>query len=267
MEEAERVRPPADARDEHVRQPAELAPHLAPDDRLEVAHQHRVRVRPGGGPDAVVGRPDVGDPVPDRLVHRVLERAASRPDGDHAPPEELHPEDVERLAHGVLLAHVDLALEAEERRDGRRGDAVLAGARLRDDPRLAHALGEEPLAQRVVDLVGAGVTEVLALEVDARAAGMLGEPLGERQGRRAPHVLPRELGDPLPEGRVAPRLAVRRLQLEERRHQRLGHVAAAEGAEVPRAVGQARPLGDLTHGHPRRRPRPRPAPPGRSARP
>jgi hypothetical protein len=43
---------------------------------------------------------------------------------------------------------------------------VLAGAGLGDDARLAHALGEQRLAERVVDLVRAGVVEVLALEVE-----------------------------------------------------------------------------------------------------
>ena len=51
-----------------------------------------------------------------------------------------------------------------QRRGGR--DAVLAGAGLRDDARLAHALGEQHLAERVVDLVRAGVAQVFALEPD-----------------------------------------------------------------------------------------------------
>src|SRR5262245_3135807 len=170
MEEAQRVRPTADTRHQDVRQPVELAPHLAADHRLEVAHHHRVRMRPGGGADAVIGRPDVGHPVPERLVHRVLEGPAPGAHWDHARAEQLHAEDVQRLARGVLLTHVDDALETEERRDRRGGHAVLPGAGLRDDPGLLHARGQEPLAERVVDLVGPGVAEVLALEIDPRAA-------------------------------------------------------------------------------------------------
>ena len=71
-----------------------------------------------------------------------------------------------QLAADVLGAHVDDALEVQQRAGGRAGDAVLAGAGLGDDPRLAHALGEQRLPERVVDLVRAGVVEVLALEVD-----------------------------------------------------------------------------------------------------
>ena len=55
----------------------------------------------------------------------------------------------------------------------RGGDAVHAGAGLGDDARLAHALGQHDLAEHVVHLVRAGVIEVLALEIDFRAAEML----------------------------------------------------------------------------------------------
>ena len=85
----------------------------------------------------------------------------------------------------VLLAHVDHALEAEQRTDGGRGHAVLAGAGLGDHARLAHAPREQNLAQAVVDLVRAGVQQVLALDVDARAAQRLGQPPGEVE-RRGP---------------------------------------------------------------------------------
>ena len=63
---------------------------------------------------------------------------------------------------------------AEQGGGGGGGDAVLAGAGLGDEPGLAHALGEQGLAEHVVDLVRAGVVEVLALEQQAEA-----EPLGQ----------------------------------------------------------------------------------------
>jgi len=52
---------------------------------------------------------------------------------------------------------------------------MLAGARLGDHPVLAHAPGEERLAEGVVDLVGAGVAEVLAFEVNIGPAIMAGQ--------------------------------------------------------------------------------------------
>jgi hypothetical protein len=62
--------------------------------------------------------------------------------------------------------------------------AVLACAGLGNHAGLAHAFREQDLGEGVVDLVRAGMTEVFALEVDLRAAQMLGETPGkiERRG-------------------------------------------------------------------------------------
>ena len=73
------------------------------------------------------------------------------------------------LAADVLLAHVDVALEPEPRAHRGGRDAVLARARLGDDAALAQPDGEQRLADGVVDLVGAGVVQVLALQPDVRA--------------------------------------------------------------------------------------------------
>ncbi len=59
------------------------------------------------------------------------------------------------------------------------------GAGFRDDARLAHFYGEQALADGVIDFVRAGVEEILALEVNARAVDMFCEALGELQRRRA----------------------------------------------------------------------------------
>ncbi len=114
-------------------------------------------------------RLDGGHPVPHGLVDGVLERAAAGLDGKHLGAEQPHAEDVEGLAFDVDGAHVDGALHAQQRRRGGRGHAVLAGAGLGDKAPLAHALGQQRLAEHVVDLVAAGVVEVLALEQQADA--------------------------------------------------------------------------------------------------
>jgi hypothetical protein len=82
-------------------------------------------------PRQVVGGLDGGDPVAHGLVDRVLEGAAAVLDGDDLGAQQLHAGHVERLPLGVDLAHVDLALQAEQRRRGRGGDAVLARRRSR----------------------------------------------------------------------------------------------------------------------------------------
>ena len=63
-------------------------------------------------------------------------------------------------------AHVDDALEAEARAHGRGGDAVLPGTGLGDDSLLAEPARDHGLAERVVQLVRAGVEQVLALQVE-----------------------------------------------------------------------------------------------------
>ena len=111
----------------------------------------------------------VGDPIADRLVDGVLQGAATGLDRAHVRAQQVHAEDVERLALDIFGAHVDYALLLEHGADRGGGDPVLAGAGLGDDAFLAHAAGQQSLAQRVVYLVGAGMGEVLSLEVYLRA--------------------------------------------------------------------------------------------------
>ena len=144
--------------------------------------------------------------------------------------EQVHPLDVGRLALHVLGAHVDDAVEAEAGADRRRRDAVLSGAGLRDDAALAEPLSEERLAERVVELVRAGVQQILALEVEPLARR---EALGERQRRRAAAERGQEVMELGVERRVVARFAPACLELVQRRDQRLGHVAPAVGAVQP----------------------------------
>jgi hypothetical protein len=75
-------------------------------------------------------------------VQGVLEGFRAGLDRHDVGAEELHPEDVLRLPLGVLGTHVDDALHAEARCNGRRSDAVLAGAGLGDHARFAQPPGE-----------------------------------------------------------------------------------------------------------------------------
>ncbi len=111
---------------------------------------------------------DARHPVAHRFVDGVAQRARAAGDRPHLGAQQLHAEHVGRLAANVFLAHVDDAVEAEVGTGGGGGHAVLAGAGLGDHALLAHPQREQRLAERVVDLVGAGVVEVFALE--ARSA-------------------------------------------------------------------------------------------------
>ncbi len=127
---------------------------------------------------------DVGHPVAHGFADGVLQSAAA---GWRRPPlwrRASHAENVQALPPHVLFAHIDDAFEPEERADGGGGDAVLAGAGFGDDALLAHAPREQRLAEAVIDFVRAGVQQVLALDVDLRAAVGFAQALGviERRG-------------------------------------------------------------------------------------
>jgi hypothetical protein len=152
--------------------------------------------------------------------------------------EHAHAEDVERLAVDVDGAHVHLALQAEQGRRSRRGDAVLAGAGLGDEARLAHPLGEQRLAEDVVDLVRAGVVEVLALEQQPQPEAA-SEVVALGQDGRPAGVVPQDVVELAAEHRVGPRRAERRLQLLACRHEGLGDEAPTE---LPEPAGLRRLL-------------------------
>ena len=131
-------------------------------------------MRPDDRAEAVVRGFDRAHPVAEGLVDGVAEgprAAADRPD---LGPQELHAEHVGPLAADVFLAHVDHALQPEAGAGRGGGHAVLAGAGLGDHAPLAHAARQQGLAEGVVDLVGAGVVEVFAFEVDSRPAALSG---------------------------------------------------------------------------------------------
>ena len=241
-EHPDRVGAAADARDDRLGQRPfrleQLLARLAPDHRLQLAHDLRVGGRADARADHVVRRLDVRDPVADRLARRLLQRPRAELDGDDRGAEEVHPLDVGRLPAHVLGAHEDDALEPEARARGRGRDAVLAGAGLGDDPRLPEPAREHDLAEGVVDLVRARVVEVLALEV---------EPPAGREARRrrdrggAARVGAAEVLDLLAVGGVGLSAArPGRVELVERRDQRLRDVPAALGAVGLERLGHAR---------------------------
>ena len=202
------------------------------DHRLKVAHHGRIGMRAGDGADEVIGVGDVRDPIAQGLVHRVLQGAGA---GRHRPDlgaQQLHAKDVGRLPLDVGRAHVDFAFQAEQRADGGGGDTVLAGAGLGDDAGLAHAPCEQDLAQRVVDLMRAGVIELVALEVDLRAAEPPGQSLREIERAWPADVMLEVEGELFGESGIIPRLAVCSLHLQDQRHQGLGDISAAIDAEV-----------------------------------
>ena len=219
-------------------------PGLEADDPLEVADDHRERVRAGDRAEQVVGVVDVGDPVPQRLVDRVLEGARPGVDRDDLGAEQPHPGDVERLPLGCPPR----PCRRTHSRPSRAAAVALAtpcwpapvSAMIRGLP---IRLREQRLAEHVVDLVApvwlrsSRLSRIRAPPTCSASRWRLGErarPAGVRR-RSSPAELARER-------RVGHGLPVACVELVQRGDQRLGHAAAAEAAEVARsASGSSRP--------------------------
>jgi hypothetical protein len=113
---------------------------------------------------------------------------------------------------------------------------VLSRAGLGDDPPLPDVASEQHLADAVVDLVRAGVVQVLALQPDLRAARVLGEALGEVERRRAADVVGEQVQQLTLKRRRGHDRPVGALKLEQAGHERLGHVTPTEGSEMSARV-------------------------------
>src|SRR5207247_905203 len=147
--------------------------------------------------------------------------------------QQLQAEHVRVPPASVDASHVDDALKTEERARGRACHAVLPGSGLRDDAPLSHPLRQERLPDRAIDLVRAGVREVLALEEHAREADLACEPrrIGERC--RPAHPVMQDARELILERTVLARLEPGGLELADRRHERLGQVLPAELTVAP----------------------------------
>ena len=194
---------------------------------------------------------DIGNPVAQRLIHRVLERAGTGLDGAHFGAENLHPQHVGLLPFDVDGAHVYDARQSEFGAKRGGGNAVHAGAGLGDDARLAHAQSQHDLAEHIVHFMRAGVIKFFALEVDLRAAAVLGKALRKIKRRWPADIVRKMAVHLLLEGGVGLGLRIGLLKFENKRHQGLGDKAAAIDAEMPALVGTG-PEGIWSlHGHAR----------------
>src|SRR6185437_14332766 len=231
------IRAPTHTRDHRMREAPvplqRLGPRLLADDGLEIPNHAWKWIGAHHGPDDVVGRVHIRDPVAQGFVRRVLERPGAGRHGHHGRPQESHAIDVEALPPGVLFPHVDDALEPELGAHRRGRDAMLARPGFRDDAALPHAQCQEDLAEGVVDLVGAGVVEVFALAGHADAVSHhFRDPREIRNRRRPPNVVPEEQPQLVPERLVFPGGVINARELLERRDECLGDIPATVRPEA-----------------------------------
>ena len=146
---------------------AELHAGLVADHPLQVPHQAGERVGSDDRADHVVGVPDARRPVAQRLVDGVLEGA--RPARDDHRPRPRAAASGRRWGPGGCVSSSPMYTTHGSPNSAQ---AVAVATPCWPAPvsamirRLPEAPGEQDLPDRVVDLVGAGVGEVLALQVD-----------------------------------------------------------------------------------------------------
>ena len=174
MKQANRIGAAADTGKQRIREPAFGELHLRlcflADHALEIADHRGIGMRPGHRADAIECVFDIGDPVAQGLVHRVLQGLGARFDRHDRGAKQVHAKDIGLLPLDIDGPHVDDTIEPEARASGGRRDTVLARPRLGDDAGFAHPAGEKNLAKHIVDLVRAGVIQFLALKIDFCAA-------------------------------------------------------------------------------------------------
>jgi hypothetical protein len=116
---------------------------------------------------------------------------------------------------------------------------MLAGAGFRDDPFFPHSQGKEALADGIIDLMSARVTEIFSLEIDLRSAEPAGETLGKIEWSFPAHVIMKVAVKLPAKPRVLSDFPVSLLQFDESRHEGLRDVPAPVDAEMTPGI---RPL-------------------------
>ena len=164
-----------------IRQPAlllqELRFGLPGDHRLEIPDNGRKRMRPHNGTKTVMGVIDPGCPFPHGLGDRILQRRRAAGHRHHLCPQQLHSVHIQRLPPGILLPHEYHTLHVHQGSSCSSCHTMLSGTGLGDEPGLSHLLCQQSLPQHIVDLVGAGMVQILPLQINLCATQSVGQLL------------------------------------------------------------------------------------------
>ena len=156
---ADGVRTATHAGHHHIRQPAgslqQLRLGLRRNDLVEFAHYRRERVRARRGPQQVMRLVERCGPIPQRLIHRILQRARTGIHRHHLRPHELHAIHVRLLPRHILLPHVDHTIQSEQCTRQRRCRPVLSRPGFGNDPGFPHAFGKQRLTNHLVGFMRA----------------------------------------------------------------------------------------------------------------
>ena len=132
-------------------------------------------------------------PVPNGLAGSVLERSGTGGDRPDLGAEQLHSCYIGSLTPDILFTHIDNAVKIEQCAYRSCCNSMLTGTGFGYDPFFAHPPGEKRLPQGVVDLVGSGVAEIFAFQVDCCALNCPAQPFGMIEGSRASYVVSKQV--------------------------------------------------------------------------
>ena len=200
--------------------------------------------------NGVIGGINVGDPVTQRFVHSVFQRAVALLDRAHFGAQQLHPEHIGFLALDIFSAHIDDAFHTKARAHGSHSNTVLPRTCLGNNALLAHPARQQNLAQAIVDLMRAGVIQFIAFEVNLRAAKVTRQPLGEIKRARSACIVRIERDELSLKFWIGLGFCVGFLDLQNQRHQGLGDIAPTKNAKMAVLVGtSAKRIGRLDESH------------------
>ena len=170
-------------------------------------------------------------PIAHGFVHGVFQGFVARFHRFNFRPQQRHTHDVGPLAGDILCAHIDGAGQIKQRAHRGGGHAVLAGPCFRNNAALAHALGQQDLAQTVVDFVGAGVIQFVPFKINLRPAQIIGDAFGMPQRAGPPHIVTKQQAELALKLIIILDLRIGRIDLVNQRHQKLGNKLTAVGAK------------------------------------
>ena len=113
---------------------------------------------------------------------------------------------------------------------------MLPRAGFSNDALFVHAPREQHLAQRVVDLVCAGVKQVFAFQINFGPAAIFSQSRGVEKRRRAAGVVAQQVFEFRLKRLIVFARQVRHSQVFERRHQGFRHKSSAVSSPVPQRV-------------------------------
>ena len=176
-------------------------------------------------------------PFPHGFGDGILQGCGSGCDRNDFCAQKAHPVDVESLTDGIFFAHEYDAFHTHEGCGRRGGYTVLTGAGFRDQAGFTNFFSKKCLAKDIVDLMSAGMVQILPFQVDLSAAQVLCHLPGIIEPGRASGVVVQKIGKFPLKIRIFFIMIICLFQFNYRVHQRFGDILPAVNAEASVRIG------------------------------